>query len=840
MPSILLEAVLVFLKGSAVTSQKDIQSLIADIDSILPNVGSRLPWSKPSEATRSRQVLERVRRYLVSLQHNSIPQNLPTPTLPTQQSAVQQIVQAVTQEIDGLRNDLTKPLQAELAVLREQRESLIKEIRQLQDTRQESVDRLTQQKAAQEQIMSEFAQDLINRSTERLTQQLAQMVVNLEAQLLNNPSATGIKSDQGSVTMLPQQRLEQLRQLQMQFDQMLMALDANHQVIFEALQRNLHSYHESLSQGLETMHRLGLQGEMLFTALVNRLAQQLGREASTMLPPSIPPASTQAPPDRQLPQEVLRETAYRTPGSLEVTPQPLTPPSQLFSDIPRSVHPQDSTLNPEEINQATGANPAQSDLTPEEIVLENLSSQDWEPIEGLDLEDDSDRIDTFIQLEIEPQESFPTIQDIDITDSSESQELDLLFGGGEETWTEISSFPRSQAKPPEGINPLPSSGESFRQDIDELYESLFGRDALSSSVKSDESEIFSKAESERMEPLEMGTETQTPTDTQPEPLDSIADTQTSMDTQADPLDSIAVGSEGIEEFLFEGLSDPARETTSTASSVDAEEPLTESWEALLFEESGSDSSRQGDLLPVEQRLTSPFQQQQSNQEDSVETISALTDLLDQMGLSYSLPTQGSSSTLAIAEDAISETTTRDSESQTSSVEDRYIPASPDEDLLAIDELTTDGEPQIELDQTILEQLSQDLHSFEDYDPQDTLPYEEPPFPDQDWRSPPIPPIPNPQVTFPQHRVLPMSEELLAEDWEEFALQDLSQGDAMFPRWEGGTSELSPQDANQDTSNPEDWESPEDEISHPLTSTTLESELVADEVSDDTLDSEPGH
>ncbi|HAX85743.1 MAG TPA: hypothetical protein DCY91_05600 [Cyanobacteria bacterium UBA11370] len=839
------------------TSQKDIQSLIADIDSILPNVGSRLPWSKPSEAVRSRQVLERVRRYLVSLQHNSIPQNLPTPTLPTQQSAVQQIVQAVTQEIDGLRNDLTKPLQAELTVLREQRESLIKEIRQLQNTKQESSDRLTQQKAAQEQIMSEFAQDLINRSTERLTQQLAQMVVNLEAQLLNNPSATGIKSDQGSVTMLPQQRLEQLRHLQMQFDQMLMALDANHQVIFEALQRNLHSYHESLSQGLETMHRLGIQGEMLFTALVNRLAQQLGREASTMLPPSISPASTQAPPDRQLPQEVLRQTAYRTPGSLEVTPQPLTPPSQLVSDIARSLHPQDSTLNPEEINQATGVNPAQSELVSEEIVLENLSSQDWEPIEGLDLDDDSDRIDTFIQLEIEPQESFPTIQDIDITDSSESQELDLLFGGGEETWTEISSFPRSQAKPPEGINPLPSSGESFRQDIDELYESLFGRDALSSSAKSDELEISSQAESERMELLETGTDTQTPTDTQPDPLDSIAETQTSTDTQPDPLDSIAetqiptdtqpdpldsiaVGSERVEEFLFEGLSDPARETISTASSVDGEEPLTESWEALLFEDSGSDSSRQGDLLPVEQRLTSPFQQQQSSQEDSVETISALTDLLDQMGLSYSLPTQANSSTLAIAEESISETTTRDSESQTNSVEDRYIPASPDEDLLAIDELTTDAEPQIELDQTILEQLSQDLHSFEEFDPQDTLPYEEPPFPDQDWRSPPIPPIPNPQVTFPQHRVLPMSEELLAEDWEEFALQDLSQGDAMFPSWEGGTSELSPQEANQDTSNPEDWESPEDEISHPLTSTTLESELVPDEVSDDTLDSEPGH
>jgi hypothetical protein len=111
-------------------------------------------------------------------------------------------------------------------------------------------------------------------------------LVSSESTLGTIAPATSNRGKVGRV-MQPQERLEQLRQLQVQSDQLLTTLDANQRVIFEALQRNLQSYQESLSQGLEKMHSLGVQGEMLFTALVNRLAQQLGREASTILQSSL-------------------------------------------------------------------------------------------------------------------------------------------------------------------------------------------------------------------------------------------------------------------------------------------------------------------------------------------------------------------------------------------------------------------------------------------------------------------------------------------------------------------------------------------------------------------------
>jgi hypothetical protein len=268
---------LVLAKGSTVTDRKDIQSLINDIDGILPQAGSRLPWSKPGDATRERQVLERVRSYLVSQQ-----QNLATMT-PAQAEVAQQIGQAVAQEMNILRANLMQPLQTELEALRQQRESLVQEIRQLEHTRQE-MEALTQQKAVQQKFISEFSHELISRCTVSLTQQLAQIMGDLEARWVSNQataetinSATANRGS-GERVMLPQERLEQLRQLQLQSDRLLTTIDANQRVIFEALQRNLQSYQESLSQGLEKMHNLGVQGELLFTALINRLAQQLGRE----------------------------------------------------------------------------------------------------------------------------------------------------------------------------------------------------------------------------------------------------------------------------------------------------------------------------------------------------------------------------------------------------------------------------------------------------------------------------------------------------------------------------------------------------------------------------------
>lgn len=785
------------------TSQKDIQSLIADIDSILPKVGSRLPWSKPSEATRFRQVLERIRRYLVSLQQNLeiVPAQPPT-SLPTnEQSAVQQILQAVTQEIDALRT----PLQAELGALRAQRESLIKEIRQLEETRRESLDRQARQKAAQEQVTSEFAQDLINRSTERLTQQLGQILVNLEAQLLNNSSLTGAKPDNVPTIMLPQERLEYLRQLQMQFDQMLLALDSNQRVIFEALERNLYAYHQSLSVGLDKMHRLGNQGEMLFTALVNRLAQQLGREASTIWQSAIPPATSQTECDRQLPNEVIQQTAQGSSDSLAVTAQPLTSQS-----LP--IQPQNTTETPPPISHATPAIPAKLGLTPHQSEVENLNTQEWEMIEGLEVDelDESDRVDTFIQLDIPPQDSLSTLED--------SQDLDLLFDAEDEQWTGVAISPISETpttQVPDLEIPPDSSSENLHPDIDELYESLFGVEALSPTAMPDE--LYT-----RNTELEGS---QSP--------DQDTEVETLPDDQSTSTDFTGLDSAEAEDFLF-GITDPATEPTSSPPLIAESGNLPKSGENFLFEDAKTPAANQIDL-PA---FSSQFFPEQLSESESVETITSLTDLLAQMGLSYSLPIPEIPGTITGEEPEL-KVDMLDSQPQAIVDEDHYIPASPEEDLLPIDESNNNTERQILLAPNTLEQLSEDLHTFEEFDSEDTLPYEEPPFPGADWQPRSVDLNQTPSVPSFQHRPLPMSEELLAEDWEEFALHDLANEDTMFPSWQEGQTELTNQALEQFANAPENLELTLPQSSDSVTPDApelIDSELAGDSLPESNLES----
>ena len=78
-----------------------------------------------------------------------------------------------------------------------------------------------------------------------------------------------------------------MQRLQAQSDQLMMRLDSAIRIIFESMHANVNSYEDSLEQGLNRMHTLGQQGEAMFSALVNRLAEHLGRETSTYLQSSL-------------------------------------------------------------------------------------------------------------------------------------------------------------------------------------------------------------------------------------------------------------------------------------------------------------------------------------------------------------------------------------------------------------------------------------------------------------------------------------------------------------------------------------------------------------------------
>ena len=320
------------------SQQDQIQALLADIDEVLSKPSPRLPWMASVETVHQRQVLDRIRRYLSqqkatatqlvvseNLTQSDVAQEsglqqgdgevarlrhrepkIPALTDSNVRSTAEQILQAVIGEMSSLRTNLTQPLQDDIQALRQEKQALTSEIKQLEQRRQDQYS-LAQQQANQQQIISEFLQVLMARLQETLARDVAQALSNLEAQFLHNnllsaesspqltsASATGEVSttSTGELQLLtPAQRIEQIRLLQAQSDRDLMRLDSTLTVVFEALQRNLQTYQESLSQGLEKMHSLGQQGEAMFAALVSHLAEQLGREASSYVQSSIPVAN---------------------------------------------------------------------------------------------------------------------------------------------------------------------------------------------------------------------------------------------------------------------------------------------------------------------------------------------------------------------------------------------------------------------------------------------------------------------------------------------------------------------------------------------------------------------
>jgi len=729
-----------------VTSQMDIQSLIDDIDGILPHAASRLPWHKHGDAARSSQVLERVRSYLVSQQQNLVTSRQPqaaTPLAPT--DLIQQIRQAVSQEMDVLRDDLRQPWQAEMDALRQQRQSLVQEIQQLESTKQEMA-ALTQQKKAHEQFISEFSQELISRCTTNLTQKFGLILGELETRWASATTAT-----KGSA-IAPQERLEQLRHLQAQSDRLLTTLDANQRVIFETLQSNLQSYQESLSVGLEKMHNLGVQGEVLFTALINRLASGLGREASTLLQSSleVSEATTKT---NQLTAQPRQETQLSNDAT--------TPQGAPFP-LPRlQLGEQKSDRNSQlEATEATqnAATPQPSEFTalPQNKAPEP-SSEDWEISEGLNSDhpgsEEDRRLDTFLQL------------DIETPNQSGSQDLDDLLELVNQSLTSSTPLlPHSELTPEDALNQaaqLNIISDRRRQEIDDLYKSLFGGDSLVNTVKPDE-----------LTPASSDSAATPPQET---PMPSIEENRFAV---AEPVN---ISSE-VEELLFEGLTDPAIETTQGQAEDWSALPSSESWEGLFFTDAAPRSS-----VEAVAQASSSANGEHSVEQETITTIAALTDLFEEMGLSEEMP--------AVMPDSMPTTisqplqATDNPEPEVNLVEDHYISALPEEDLLVTDEQMSDPDREICLDQNTLQQLSDDLESFEDaqrssfrmQDGSDSTPDATP-------------------ANLPSDRFL-MSDELLAEDWEEFTFPSWPDDDLISPSLtETTSSDLSAQNPSPEADN----------------------------------------
>lgn len=286
------------------TSQSaQIQDLIARIDGVLSKPSPRLPWVMSGDVDQQRRILEETRYHLLAMQQQMATQpagqpltayGQPMGELGSTESA-QQVLQAVLQEMNYLRSHVMQTLRQDVDDLQSRKEQLAQELRLMEAQKQQYT--LPQQQMNQQQVIADFLQSLMARLQDHLTGQVAQMLTNLQSQIqheqfsLGTPAAgdpTAIANrTYAQPALTPAQRLQQIQLIQTQSDQLLLKLDSTLRVIFESLQSNLQSYEDSLGRGLDKMHDMGQQGEAIFAAWVNRLAQRLGQEASTYLQSSM-------------------------------------------------------------------------------------------------------------------------------------------------------------------------------------------------------------------------------------------------------------------------------------------------------------------------------------------------------------------------------------------------------------------------------------------------------------------------------------------------------------------------------------------------------------------------
>lgn len=308
--------------------QAQAQALIREIDSVLNKASPRLPWVMTNEDAQQRQLLHQLRTYLASSmqpQPVAAPQRslgtgeaAPLATIPSGQlDAMQQTLHAMMQEMHHLRTTVIQPLQADVAGLQQQREFLRQEVEQLERQRQAAIAAppAPPQAALNPQVLHDVLQLLMQRLQESLSQQITQQIHQSFQHLQGTLQSTQDLPPAPATGMLAgatETHVQNLEALQARSDQILSTIDTTLRIVFESMQRNLESYQESLSRGLERMHGLGQQSEAQFAALLNHLAQRLGQEASTYLQASLQTQGLIAP-ERPLSQEPAFPASPATP-----------------------------------------------------------------------------------------------------------------------------------------------------------------------------------------------------------------------------------------------------------------------------------------------------------------------------------------------------------------------------------------------------------------------------------------------------------------------------------------------------------------------------------------------
>lgn len=695
------------------TSQKEqLQALIGEIDGVLSKSAPRLPWVMSGDMENQRRVLEQTRQYLASLEQQvaqaersglsgaaaSLSGIAGAYNSSAAAESAQQVLQAVLQEMNYLRTHIMHPLRNDIDELQQKREALAQEVRLLEAQRQNYA--LPQYQAGQQQIIADFLQTLMGRLQENLTGQVAQMLSNLETQTIRDRALSG-STEAGQMgnayqpMLTPTERLRHLQNLQSQSDQLLLKLDNTLQVIFESLQKNVHSYEDSLSQGLDKMHSLGQQGEAMFAALVNRLAQQLGREASTYLQSSIDSSEWEVPPrlpDGSAAPNAFAQFPYTGTGESSLSERQV---DQLLSQPTMDSRAGGSAasnlppLNLDNLDLEGGVQPFLTDYANDDDMTFLQVDQ-----AVTRFQDDDDDDLTFFQMD----EPITQLQsEVDLEESPE--DLNSAFDLLEQLTTETPA-PTDAGTAAPGEEEAIANPENLYGELNDLYESLFGLTGVGEAAETDEvPQDQHVADANQATP---------PQEEVVEDGELLADLMERVDDATEPDEAIA---SPAEERLFAGLSDPSEPDAALAeitAELATEEPveaeldradLADSLESFLFDE------------PVEAEETEEFFDADAiDGEEDLDEVSSLIDLIDDPDI------QTTNSLASVLQ--------TDPYQQDLLDEERYIPASPDENLLVTGESEVPVQDNLRLPSNTLQQLTTDLFSLEGLDQSELPPPDE--------------------------------------------------------------------------------------------------------------------
>ena len=218
-----------------------IQSMISEIDRVLRQTRSRKFWTIFSRYALHRQLLERCRNFLVMQQR---PQSVNLVAQPPSPNSANTALAntAITGELQRLRQDVMESLRSDVAVLANHRAAL-----------QEEIQALMLQKVQLESDCNAYRQN-------------------------SAPNFPALSQSSIRSSAMDESEIARLQAIRDRTDFLLTSMDSSLQLAFGSMQKNVEVYQATLHNGLDRMHHLGYQGEVLFSTLVNRLAQQVGRE----------------------------------------------------------------------------------------------------------------------------------------------------------------------------------------------------------------------------------------------------------------------------------------------------------------------------------------------------------------------------------------------------------------------------------------------------------------------------------------------------------------------------------------------------------------------------------